>query len=185
MVTIFCSYLISFISSWKFPCVFSLLQRLMDPRICWFLYKILWFLTSFYLVSIARFVLCAFTKNFWSWRRKLLALPQNPPIFFLLWHNMEIQNWSAFVCSVKRFVCISLNNKREKSPRRIWNNPERDIVFVYFTNIMSRYIVIWPWYSQQRRVFEKEGQKERSCVFWSWCDIDNFQRVFLSPFHQM
>ena len=45
-------------------------------------------------------------ENFWHYHKI-------PPIFFLLWHNMEIQNWSAFVCSVKRFVCISLNNKRE------------------------------------------------------------------------
>ena len=72
---------------------FSTKRRLMrSPRICWFLHKILWFLTSsdfvfinyssnIVLVSTAEakpsltfLIPMECTHGFWSWRRKLLAL---------------------------------------------------------------------------------------------------------------
>ena len=133
-----------------------------SPRICWFLHKILWFLTSsdfvfinyssnIVLVSIAEakpsltfLIPMECTHGFWSWRRKLLALMRHSKkrsafISFFFW-TATIQYGNTkliFFCVFSEADCLhffpSIIKRRKSRLKRGFRNPEKIFFCVFFT----------------------------------------------------
>ena len=131
-----------------------------SPRICWFLHKILWFLTSsdfvfinyssnIVLVSIAEakpsltfLIPMECTHGFWSWRRKLLALMRHSKkrsafISFFFW-TATIQYGNTkliFFCVFSEADCLHFFPSiiKEESRLKKGFGIRRRYFFVYFT----------------------------------------------------